>query len=116
MRFLTHLVVQSIGDEWLLVETLRLRVDLDEIIDVPAGYVTDFFSVPRILWWLFPRDGRGRAAAVVHDYIYTDLCRVYTRAEADAIFREALRVKGVSSWRRWAMWAGVRVGGRGNWT
>lgn len=39
-------------------------------IIVPAGFDTDFASVPRGLWNLFPPDGDYVKAAVVHDYLY----------------------------------------------
>lgn len=41
--------------------------------------------------------------------------RAYSRAEADAIFREAMEVVGVSAWRRFVMYRAVRMGGGGGW-
>lgn len=41
--------------------------------------------------------------------------RAYVRAEADAIFREAMEVVGVSAWRRTVMYRAVRMGGKGGW-
>lgn len=116
VSFLTPLNVQSLPDgRWRLIRPLIYVSDEDEVISVPVDYTTDLFSVPRPLWWLFPRDGKGRAAAVVHDYIYTDGTDTYTRGDADRIFRNALSDKGVKPFHRWVMWAGVRIGGRGNW-
>ena len=85
------------------------------IIKVPAGYKTDYFTVRRFMWWVFPRDGRGKRAAVIHDYIYTDKTHRFTRQQADAIFYEALRDCGVNAFSAYTMWVGVRIGGRGNW-
>lgn len=39
-------------------------------LEVPAGFVTDLASVPRVLWWLYRPDGLYRAAVVVHDRLY----------------------------------------------
>ena len=39
-------------------------------VSVPAGFVTDFASIPRGLWTALPRDGDYVWAAVVHDYLY----------------------------------------------
>ena len=41
-------------------------------IKVPAGFISDGWSVPRWLWSVtgFRPDGIGRAAGLVHDYIY----------------------------------------------
>ena len=91
----------------VLEEPLRLRVG-GETIAVPAGFTTDFASVPRFLWFLFPRDV-GRRASVVHDYLYRGGPR--SRREADRIFYAALRAEGVAAWRAALMWLGVRLFG-----
>jgi len=39
-------------------------------VTVPAGFVTDLASVPRLLWAIVPRDGLYNGAAVVHDFLY----------------------------------------------
>jgi hypothetical protein len=39
----------------------------------------------------------------------------YTRADADDIFRRALRDSGVPAWKRALLWAAVRLGGGGGW-
>jgi len=89
----------------------------DEAIVVPAGFVTDFASVPREFWSLEPPLGDAGKAAVVHDYLYASggLGGRYSRAEADGIFREALGELGVPLWKRTLLWAAVRLGGAGGW-
>jgi hypothetical protein len=55
-------------------------------------------------------------AAVIHDYLYATrgLDGRYSRAQADAIFREALGALGAPRWKRVLLWAAVRLcGGRG---
>lgn len=88
-----------------------------EIVAVPAGFVTDFASVPWGFWNLEPPLGDAGKAAVVHDYLYATkgLGGRCSRAQADAIFREALADLGVSLWKRDLLWAAVRVGGAGGW-
>jgi hypothetical protein len=88
-----------------------------EIIAVPAGFVTDFASVPWGFWNLEPPLGEAGRAAVVHDYLYATqgLGGRYGRAEADGIFREALADLGVPLWKRSLLWAAVRVGGASGW-
>lgn len=56
---------------------------------IPKYFETDFASIPRPLWWLYPPDGPWIEASVVHDYLY---CRNVncTRFLADAIFRELM--------------------------
>lgn len=105
-----------------LLEPLEYRVggeDSDEAIVVPAGFVTDFASIPMGLWNLFPPLGRWARPAIVHDYLYDRGGAVgprsYSRAQADAIFREAMAVVGVPAWRRSVMYVAVRVWGAGGW-
>jgi len=75
---------------------------------VPAGYCTDFASVPRWLWWLFPPRGRWNRAAIVHDYLYE---RHVDRFVADAMFRAGMKDLGVPWLPRLAMYYAVRLFG-----
>ncbi len=77
---------------------------------VPQGTVTDFASVPRWLWWLYPPDGPWQAAAVVHDYLYAS--SACSRFLADAIFRAAMEADGVPWWRAAILYYAVRIFGR----
>ena len=75
-----------------------------ETVLVPAGFVTDFASIPRFARSLFPTSGKVAKAALLHDYM---LLLNDPRA-ADA-FAEALKVAGVGKVRRWLMVAAVRL-------
>jgi len=76
---------------------------------VPVGFKTDLASVPRLpIVYLLAGD-TSTNAAVIHDYLYTTKC--VPRDVADQVLREASAVTGVPAWRRWLMWAGVRIGG-----
>lgn len=80
-------------------------------INIPAGFETDFASVPQLLWNLLPPTGRYTRAAVVHDFLYRTpgLC---TRAQADAVLYEAMKFPcHVGFFTRWTIYLGVRVGG-----
>lgn len=76
---------------------------------VPVGFETDFASVPRLPFVYEAVGDVAHAAAALHDHLYTT--GEVSRAMADAVFREAAQVSGVSGWRAWVLWAGVRVGG-----
>src|SRR5262249_12521407 len=80
-----------------------------ETFTVPAGFVTDFASVPRVFVWLLPRYGRWTQAAILHDYL-RGVARTgrIRKSDADNIFNRAMRQLNVPSLRRWVMWAGVR--------
>lgn len=121
---------------------------------VPAGFITDFASMPFGVRNLFPALGLYARPAIIHDLLYLiegDLpnllerlqcpgrdrpmlnaeqitaylnltsarpeinSRAYTRPEADAVFREAMEVVGVSAWRRSVMYRAVRLGGGNGW-
>jgi hypothetical protein len=79
-------------------------------IDVPAGFYTDFASVPRFLWFIFQPDGQHGKAAVIHDYMYRKRCK-FSRILADAIFLDAMRTLKVPLWKRYMMYLAVRVFG-----
>lgn len=103
----------------MLTKSLEYRVgsaDSPHVVLVPDGYVTDFASVPRGLWNVFPPLGPWSRAAIIHDYLYSTggLQGKYTKKQADAIFREAMQVLGVVYWKRELMFVAVSVfGGRG---
>lgn len=101
-------------NEWALIREFAYQSDLAKrTFFVPVGFRTNFASVPRlpIAFWLF--GDTSRQAAVIHDYLYAT--KPVDRAKADAILREASAVSGVSAWRRWGMWVGVRIGGGTHW-
>lgn len=117
--FLTELcLVDADGQDdgkWILGRALVYKSDVAKtIITVPAGFKTDLASVPRlpIVYWL--AGGTSSKAAVVHDYLYTT--GLVPRDVADAVLREASACIGVPGWRRWIMWAGVRIGGGSHYT
>lgn len=88
-------------------------------IPVPAGFKTDFASVPRMFVWFLPRTGAWTMAAVVHDVLWRDLAPAgrFTWRQADRIFRDAMYTLEVPFMRRWVMWSAVRLAaiGKGQW-
>ncbi len=106
------------GRDWLVLEDFYYDTDIPikgYRVDVPKGFVTDFASIPRVLWSVVgaPAEGKYRKAAVIHDYLYRTPGKA-TRAQADAVLNEAMIVCGVGRWTRWTIYAGVRVGGSGS--
>lgn len=93
---------------WRLLDPLKFRSDLIGLIEVPAGFETDFASVPRapLAFWL--TGDTAHASAVVHDYlcrVWYPACRISWAVAAD-VFGEAMRAEGVPAWRRALMrWA-----------
>jgi len=116
-KFLTSLRVEELDDSsndgrgtWRVLSMLAYKSDVaGTVFIVPAGFITDFASVPRIpIAFLLTAD-TAHQAAVVHDWLYTT--HEVARDVADAVLREASIASGVPAWRAWLMWAGVRVGG-----
>ncbi|EHQ4621381.1 DUF1353 domain-containing protein [Salmonella enterica] len=89
-----------------------LSDDNSDVIEVPAGFITDLATVPRIFWILLPPDGKYAKAAIIHDYLYDNALR--TKKEADLIFLDGMKVLGVPCWKRTVMHLAVRMFGRGS--
>jgi hypothetical protein len=116
-RFLTELVLRELpgGERFALEFPLVYEAVNGRLFTVPEGSETDFASVPRILWNLLPPFGQHSRAAVLHDWLYVHAPSGMTRAEADALFLEAMAVLGVNWLTRHAMYRGVRLGGWTAW-
>ena len=123
----THTVLRDGRVLWALQRPLTYRSDIGGVGDivVPAGFVTDLASIPRLVTSVFPPDGPWAEAAVVHDALY--YCRgganlwhgrrvisrekPYSREECDAVLREAMTDLNVPALKRQIIWSAVRVGG-----
>lgn len=109
----TNIVVQLAGDrKFILMEELTYTTKAGKKITVPAGFVTDFASVPQLFWNLIPPYGKYTCAAVVHDYLY--VLGEGTKLAADQVFLEAMELLGVPWYKRRSMYRAVRLFGRGN--
>ncbi len=76
---------------WVVAEDfIFYSATLGRLVRVPAGFVTDLASVPRlpVVYWL--TGGTADEAAVIHDFLYRDATT--TKAEADSVFLEAMAV------------------------
>ena len=104
------------GRTWRLLEAFEYHVGDkggDEVVRVPAGFETDFASVPRFFWRIFPPWGSYGKATVIHDYCYR--VRPCSRKRADKIFLEAMKVLGVGYCMRHTMYRAVRMFGGWAW-
>jgi hypothetical protein len=109
------------------VQLYRLLADIACVvpgigtITVPAGFVTDFASIPRIAWtWLSPEDPVVLFPSIIHDYLY-DIAgevspdRVLTRAECDEVLRAAMLTCNARSSQAWVVYQVVRLCGGSHW-
>ena len=110
-RFTHTLLVSPVpdGKRWVIKSDFGYDVGEEgsgETINVPVGFITDFASVPRLLWWLFPKWGKYGNAAIIHDYLYWQ--QKYTRKRADEIFLEGMGVLNVNKYVKCALYYAVR--------
>jgi len=116
--FTTPAILEIVDENrWRLAQAFEYHVGQypsDDVIRVPAGFVTDLASIPRLFWPLLPPQGRYAKAAILHDWLYTQgpAGDETARARADAIFLEAMAVLGCPRWQRGVIYAAVRIFGR----
>lgn len=111
-RFITNIKAEKINEHWKLLDDLVYYSEiLQATITVPAGFETDFASVPRIPLAYLIAGNTAHGPAVVHDYQYRK--GDVTREQADDIFYEGMKADNdpAAGWRRWLMWAAVRSAG-----
>ncbi|EBC2121920.1 DUF1353 domain-containing protein [Salmonella enterica] len=116
-KFTTPAILEMLGHyNWRVHEPFAFYLSDDEsdVIEVPAGFVTDLATVPRIFWMLLPPDGKYAKAAIIHDYLYGNALR--SKKEADLIFLDGMTVLGVPKWKSMVMYLAVRVFGRGSYS
>jgi hypothetical protein len=83
-------------------------------VTVPAGFVTDLTSIPRVFWSALRPDGDYVYAAILHDYLYWT--QDQSREVADKILRAGMQDFGVSAPIVETIYEGVRLGGGSSWT
>jgi len=110
-RFTDALLVSPLADgkTWVVMRPFGYEVGTEgsgDIVEVPIGFQTDFASIPRALWIFLPKWGTYGNATVIHDWLYCEQHRL--RAEADAIFRQAMAVLGVRTVVKHLMYWAVR--------
>jgi hypothetical protein len=110
--------VDEFAGIWQLTEPLRYySAVLKREITVPAGFKTDFASVPRIPFVYDAEGGKCDKAAVVHDWLYSigSSAGGVSREQADQVLREAILASGYSTATAAIFYAAVRVGGGSHW-
>lgn len=106
------------GKQFELLESFSYyrENDKDDIIEVPAGFVSDLASIPRIFWNILPPQGAGKglnysSSCFLHDKPYS-ADTPYSRKEADDIFLESMKAVGVSKIVRYTLYYCVRWFGK----
>lgn len=111
---------------WWTLAPLTYQSDrLNSTVTIPAEFITDLASVPRLPLAYLLAGGKGNRAAVVHDFAYQfgywwagGVRLTVTKTLADEVFLEALRAdpwSGASPSVARLMWIAVTIGGSGVW-
>ena len=123
-RFLTRLAAEKVGYDlegralWRLTAPLAYLSPRFGLRVVPAGFVTNYASVPRLPVVFLVAGGMADEMAVLHDHAYT--IRDLARESADALFLEAMGAetaipadydRPVPAWLARLMYQAVRIGG-----
>ena len=127
-HFTTPLDVRRLDadNRWMVLSPFEFHLGSangPEFVRVDVGFITDFASVPRPLWSIWPPTGQYGKAAVIHDALYLlpyvqhvgGGMRRVNRGEADHIFLEGMEVLGVSWFTRRNLYQGVRALGWHPW-
>ena len=106
MKFLGPCIVEHIdGRRWRLWREMCCEPDSGPPITVPAGFETDFGSIPFGVRNTFPQTGKWGPACILHDYCLT----LYPRERADDLLLEGMLALDVKGWKRRVIIAAVRA-------
>ena len=105
---------QGDGTNFMLIDPLFYEIKrTGKVITVPAGFVTDFASVPWYARWFISVLGKHSIPAIVHDYLYWE--QRCTREQADLILREAMDEYNSSPRDKEAVYYAVKYGAQSAW-
>ena len=107
--------LREIGDgKWQLLRNYIYQDDKHGKITVPKGFVTDLYSIPKIVRSLVSKIQNSNGSAVIHDYLYTSqFFGKDGRKEADGVLARAMKYHWcpVSWWQRRKIMLGLKLGG-----
>lgn len=108
LRFLSY-------RKWIIKTEYYYQVS-NHLIIVPADFVTDLASIPKIFWCFLEPYGKNYVrASVIHDYLYSkksiEVYKDLPRKEADKIFLEVMEIEGVFIFKRYMLYIFVRIFG-----
>lgn len=90
---------------WVLNEDMKLRN-----LTVPAGFMTDFASIPRVFRSLFSSSSAPwQRAAVLHDYMYSST--TFSRKYCDRSYLYQSRMDGTSEFASTTQYVALRLFG-----
>jgi hypothetical protein len=102
------------GRNWIVRQPLIYTIGISkDSLTVPAGFVTDFASIPQVFHSLLRQNGNYLLPAVVHDYLYWK--QTCTREQADQILWLGMIENKVPAYQRAPIYVAVRTAGGYAW-
>ena len=103
-------------ESWIIMKDAYFwSARFQALIHAPAGFITDFASIPRLARPLFTGHGKTRYPAIPHDVLYsykrTGLCEDFSRKEMDLILKDFCVAKNMTNLATEAVYRAVRIGG-----
>lgn len=101
----------SDGSSWMLEENYIYELNDGRTLFIPASFLFDYASIPRIAWRLFPpATGKHRIPSLGHDWLCASGNVSWT--EAANIFLVLMETAGVSKTKRYMIYFAVRLFGQ----
>ena len=104
-NFLSKLITEEIDSKYarIIFPFVYYSDLLDDIIEVPSGFVFDYESVPIIR-------GTSKRSGTLHDYLCRiDSIPVVTKKVAADVYLEAMTERKNARWRRYIKYWAVRI-------
>lgn len=96
---------------WILLEDFTYHIWFKwspETITVPAGFIFNWMSIPRLFWWFaHPMESDTIIASLVHDHCF--YTRKYSLSKSDWIFYDALIACQVNKYKAFVLYRGLRL-------
>jgi hypothetical protein len=106
--FRTRLVTSCVANGWWLTESpFVVESKVAGIIEIPAGFMFNGNSVPRLSWIISPPSDWLEAGAL-HDYLYH---YGNDKELADKVYKEVLEALGMGKLRRNFRYFGLKLFG-----
>ena len=104
-------------EQGTLIRTLEpIPFELDgKQYTVPAGFLSDGMSVPRLFWRLIspPINAATLVPSIKHDWLYKE--HICPRIVADVLYAVELEASGFPRWKCVLVYIGVSIGGGRHW-
>ncbi len=103
------------GKNWIVTSGLEINVEVcGKIyrISIPKNFITDFGSVPKIVWNLISPYDAGEAA-ILHDFLYK--FQIFSKRISDRLFLKGMKVLKVGFIKRNICHNAVCFAGQSTW-